>query len=98
MRTRIQWAVLGAAVCWSWWLSSAVTVAQEKDEQTLKQDLEGLIETWREIEKAVKTEQPPALLYKDMSTTSSVIRDLFSNDVSRVVIDDKKAGRTSLRR
>ena len=66
------------------------TVADGKDEQTLKNDLEQLINTWREIEKTVKTEKAPALLYKDMRTTSSVIRDLFSNDVDRVVVDSKK--------
>jgi ribonuclease G len=66
------------------------TVAQEKDEDVLRQDLEGLIETWREIEKSVKTETPPALLYKDMATTSSVIRDLFTDAVERVVVDSKK--------
>ena len=66
------------------------TVAQEKDEVLIKQDLESLIETWREIEKTVKSEQAPALLYKDMATTSSVIRDLFSDDVERVVTDSKK--------
>lgn len=66
------------------------TVADGKDEQTLKNDLDQLINTWREIEKGVKTEKPPALIYKDMTTTSSVIRDLFSNDVDRVVIDSKK--------
>ena len=66
------------------------TVAQDKDEAALKQDLESLIETWREIEKTVKTEESPALLYKDMATTSSVIRDLFTDDVERVVTDSKK--------
>ncbi|MBM2842080.1 MAG: ribonuclease [Bacteroidetes bacterium] len=66
------------------------TVAEGKDDESLKNDLEGLVKTWREIEQAVKTEKPPALLFKDLSTTSSVIRDLFSNDVSRVVVDSKK--------
>jgi ribonuclease G len=66
------------------------TVAEGKDETSLRTDLEDLIKTWREIEKTVKTEKSPCLLYKDMSTTSSVIRDLFSNDVSRVVIDSRK--------
>ncbi len=66
------------------------TVAQDKDEAALRQDLEGLIETWREIEKNLKTERPPALLYKDMATTSSVIRDLFTDSVERVVVDSKK--------
>jgi ribonuclease G len=66
------------------------TVADGKEEEALKTDLEDLIRTWREIEKSAKTENPPALLYKDMSTTSGVIRDLFSNDVERVVVDSKK--------
>jgi ribonuclease G len=66
------------------------TVAEGKEEDALKTDLKDLIETWREIEKSVKSEKPPALLYKDMATTSSVIRDLFSNDVGRVVVDSKK--------
>ncbi len=66
------------------------TVAEGKDDESLKNDLEGLVKTWREIEQAVKSEEPPCLLYKDLSTTSSVIRDLFSNDVSRVVVDTKK--------
>mgnify|MGYP000023538866 FL=1 len=66
------------------------TVAQEQDEESLKQDLENLLSTWKEIEKSIKQEQAPALLYKDMTTTSSVIRDLFTDSVDRVVVDSKK--------
>ena len=66
------------------------TNAENQDEQVFLQDLESLLTTWREIEKGVKEETAPALLYKDMATTSSVIRDLFSEDVQRVVIDNKK--------
>jgi hypothetical protein len=32
----------------------------------------------------MKKSTPPALLYKDMNSTSSTIRDLFSEDVRRV--------------
>jgi ribonuclease G len=66
------------------------TVAEGKDEELLKNDLEQLIKTWREIEKAVKTEQPPVLLYKDLSTVSSVIRDLFNSEVQRVITDSRR--------
>ena len=66
------------------------TVAEGKEEEALKTDLQDLIDTWRQIEKAAKNEKPPALVYKDMATTSSVIRDLFSNEVARVVVDSKK--------
>ncbi len=66
------------------------TVAEGKEESSIKNDLEDLIATWREVEKTVKAETAPSLLYKDLATTSSVIRDLFSNDVSRVIIDSKR--------
>jgi ribonuclease G len=66
------------------------TVAEGKEEKSLQKDLEDLIQTWEEIERSVKTEESPSLLYKDMATTSGVIRDLFSNEVSRVVVDSKK--------
>ncbi|MBI2619159.1 MAG: Rne/Rng family ribonuclease [Ignavibacteriales bacterium] len=66
------------------------TVAEGKTEELIKQDLEELVKVWRSIEKAVKNENAPALIYKDMNTTSSVIRDLFSHDVERVVVDEKK--------
>ncbi len=66
------------------------TVAEGKDEELIKQDLEELVKTWRTIEKNVKAEKAPALVYKDMNTTSSVIRDLFQDVVEHVVVDDKK--------
>ena len=66
------------------------TVAEGKEDALIRQDLEELIRVWRNIEKAVKTENPPALVYKDMATTSSVIRDLFGDKVERVAVDEKK--------
>lgn len=66
------------------------TVAEGKTEDLIKQDLDELVKAWRNIEKAVKNESAPSLVYKDMDTTSSVIRDLFSDNVERVVVDDKK--------
>jgi ribonuclease G len=66
------------------------TVAQVQEETILRQDLEDLISKWREIEQSVKSENPPSLVYKEMSTISSVLRDLFTEDVERVVVDSKK--------
>jgi ribonuclease G len=66
------------------------TVATGKDEETLRTDFENLVKTWRRIEEGAKTQKAPVLLHKDMGMTSSVIRDLFSLDISRVVVDSKK--------
>lgn len=66
------------------------TVAEGQDDEALKKDLSDLIDKWREIEAQVKSETAPSLVYKDLATTSGVIRDLFSNDVSRVIVDSKR--------
>ncbi len=66
------------------------TVARSQTEEMLKEDLHNLMKTWEEIEATVKAEEPPSLIYQDLSTTSSVIRDLFTPDVSKVFIDSKK--------
>ncbi len=66
------------------------TVARNQSEESLKEDLSNLLKTWAEIESTVKSEEPPSLVYQDLSTTSSVIRDLFTPDISKVFIDSKK--------
>jgi ribonuclease G len=42
------------------------------------------------MQEDAKKQEPPFLLYKDLSTTISVIRDLFTPDVSKVFVDSKK--------
>jgi ribonuclease G len=66
------------------------TVAAGQEENLILDDLNKLISTWNEIENKIKNTKPPVLLYKDVSMTNSVIRDLFRDDVSRVVVDSKK--------
>ncbi len=66
------------------------TVAQKQSEESLRDDLNLLMKTWSRIESSVKTEEPPSLIYQDLNTTVSVIRDLFNSDVSKVFIDSKK--------
>ena len=66
------------------------TVAQGQDEEILKDDLKHLMKTWQEIEKEAKSKNPPALVYQDLNTTVSVIRDLFNSDISKIFVDSKK--------
>lgn len=66
------------------------TVAAGQPEESLKEDLKLLMKTWQEIESSAKSETPPSLIYQDLNTTVSVMRDLFSSDVSKVFIDSKK--------
>lgn len=66
------------------------TVAEEQDDKAILEDLESIYNTWKDIEKQVKTGVPPALLYKDLTVTTSVIRDLFRDDVEILRTDNKK--------
>lgn len=65
------------------------TVAQDKDSEVLEQELQMLLDRWKSIEDNLKTASTPALLYKDQSVANTVMRDLFTPDVSRVLIDNK---------
>lgn len=66
------------------------TAAKDQEEKTLMADLKFLVSTWEEIQNRIKNQSPPAIVYEDLSTTVSVIRDLFTPDVSKIFIDSKK--------
>ena len=67
----------------------ARTVAEGKDDDTLAGDLNNLMDSYKRMEKTVKSKPGPVLVYKDMETVSSLIRDLFTNDVQKVTTDSK---------
>jgi ribonuclease G len=66
------------------------TAAKDQAEDILSDDLKYLVKTWEDIQASVKNEEPPTLVYQDLSTTNSVIRDLLTPDVSKVFIDSRK--------
>ncbi len=66
------------------------TAARNQSEEALVSDLKFLMKSWEQIQKNVKSKQPPSLVYNDLSTTSSVIRDLFTPDVKKIFIDSKQ--------
>ncbi len=66
------------------------TVAMDKDVQTIRSDLDSLYKAWKRLEEKAKAIHAPGLIHKDMEMASSVIRDLFSPDIDRLVIDSRK--------
>lgn len=66
------------------------TVAAGQEENLILDDLNTLLETWNTIQTKLKTVKSPAILHEDVSTTSSVIRDLLKEDISKVLVDSKK--------
>jgi ribonuclease G len=70
------------------------TVAEDRDAKSLYTDLKLLLDKWAKIEEQLtKKPNPPSLLYQDVSMASSVIRDLFTEDYDRILIDDSRIHR-----
>ncbi|MBL7961937.1 ribonuclease E/G, partial [bacterium] len=70
------------------------TNSENKEEEILRNDIQNSLDTWYDVDKKAKSMAAPSLVYKDMEMVSSIIRDLFSNDVTRVLVDDKKLFRS----
>lgn len=70
------------------------TVAEEQDDNALRADLRDVLDKWDGIISKYKDAKPPALLYRDLDMTDSLIRDLFAKDYDRVLIDDPKMHRS----
>ncbi len=64
------------------------TEAEEKTEQELRQDMEFLLRTWKQIQETSRTAKAPALVQADLTLLSKTIRDVFGSDVDKLVIDD----------
>ena len=65
------------------------TVAEGKGEDELTSDIKHLTRTWARIRSRAKRLPAPALLHAELGMTTSLIRDLFNDEVERVVIDSK---------
>lgn len=64
------------------------TVARGKDAKTLDTDLRLLLEKWYKIEKNLAGKPDgPIKVHEDVNMASSIIRDLFTNDYDRILID-----------
>ena len=66
------------------------TVAEGKDEDLIKNDLANLENIWQTLLKKGDQKKDVSIVYEDLETASSVVRDLFTPDINKIVIDSKK--------
>jgi len=67
------------------------TEAEGVSEEQIIDDLESLLRQWEAIQQAAETAQPPVLLNRDEDFIHRVLRDLYSPEVQRVVVDSQEA-------
>jgi len=63
------------------------TVGEGKDENAFRQDVDFLIGLWSRIQERSGKETAPSLIHEDLGMTFRAIRDFFTPDVDRLVID-----------
>ena len=66
------------------------TVAEGKSEEHIINDFNSLLNSWNKVSKIADNENAPALVYEDLETASSVVRDLLTPDVEKIIIDSKR--------
>lgn len=69
----------------------ARTAAEGVGKGEIERDLAFLLRLWKKIEHTAKESKAPTCVYIEVDLAQRVIRDVFSDDVGRVLIDDRKA-------
>src|SRR5512136_689264 len=72
------------------------TASEGKGDAELRQDLDFLMKMWGNIQKRKANNPVPNLVHKDLDITLRTIRDLFTHDVERVVVDSEEEYRKIL--
>ncbi|ACK68515.1 ribonuclease, Rne/Rng family [Gloeothece citriformis PCC 7424] len=64
------------------------TEAEGKAEEAIIEDLETLQKQWELIQQQAASTRPPALLNRDDDFIQRVLRDMYTSDVNRIVVDN----------
>jgi len=65
------------------------TAASGKSKQELMRDAHFLLKLWKRIEKIIQARKAPSIIYEEYDLTLRAIRDSFTEDVSKLIVDSK---------
>ncbi|SCY15390.1 Rne/Rng family ribonuclease [Alkaliphilus peptidifermentans] len=66
------------------------TVAEGKSKEDFKDDIKFLLKLWQRIEKEKKLGFAPRLIHRDFDLVNRTIRDIFSKEIQRFIINDQE--------
>ncbi len=66
------------------------TAGFTKSDQEFKAEISDLVEKWDNIKKLADKNKAPFLLHEEVDASSAAIRDLFSHEVSRLIVDSRQ--------
>lgn len=70
------------------------TAAEGANEEELERDVARLVAQWEDIEKAKATAKPASLLYGEPDLTIRVVRDIFNEDFTKLIVSGNEASET----
>lgn len=72
------------------------TASNNVSQYSLKQDFDYLVKVYKSIEKEKNFKPTPKLIYKDLDLIYQIIRDVFTDKVDELVINDEKKHKSIL--
>ncbi len=66
------------------------TVSEGADTNKLKSEMDFLLKLWADIQEKMSKLTIPGLIYQDLSISLRSVRDLFTHEVDRLIIDSKE--------
>jgi len=67
----------------------ARTAGEGKGDPEYAADIKHLAKTWQKLDRKAASVRAPALVHRELEMTAGLIRDLFTEDIDEVIIDDK---------
>jgi ribonuclease G len=66
------------------------TVSERAPKEKLEYEMEFLTKLWTNIQKKKETSSAPSLLHRELTITLRAVRDLFTKEIDRLVIDSRE--------
>ena len=73
------------------------TAGEGKSDKEFIRDIKYLTQLWKKIRNAIKRKKAPALIHQEFSLVERIIRDYFTEDIERIIVDDKETYQQVLR-
>jgi ribonuclease G len=69
------------------------TAAEGASKRQIKRDLKFLVKLWGRTNNAAGKKRAPSLVHSEMGLTAGLVRDVFTTDVDRLVVDSRRGYR-----
>ncbi len=69
------------------------TAAAGASKRQIKRDLKFLVKLWKKTNSIAESHRAPALIQREMGLTAGLVRDVFTADVDRLIVDSRRGYR-----